>query len=69
MTKAPEKPFEKPSRGGKLNAKGTESSKKAAKSSKSTRGGKAGKRGAPAATRELSKHGKTSEGDHSSCLG
>ena len=49
-SEAPEKPFEKPSRRGKLKVKGIESSKKATGSSKSTRGAKVGKRGASAAT-------------------
>ena len=62
-TDAPQKPFEKLNRGGKSKAKGIESSKKAVESSKSFRGDKARKRGAHAATRESSKHGKTSKGD------
>ena len=62
-TKAPQKPSEKPSRGGKSKAKGTGSSKKAAKSSKSTGGAKPRKCGAPTATQELSKRGKTSDWD------
>ena len=62
-TEAPQKPPEKPSRGGKSKAKGTGSSKKVAESSKSTGGAKPGKHGAPTATRESSKRGKTSKGD------